>query len=87
VLRAGRDQQRRGDRRRQEGEEEDEPLGVRHALPALRKRHGEEEAKQDLDARQGDAELVQELDQLAVESFAVILAVVRHGEGSYRKLG
>ena len=82
VLRAGGDQERRGDRGAEERHEEDPALGRGHPRPALRERHGQQEAEQHLDARERDAQLVEKLDQLAVEPLASILVVAPSAAGT-----
>src|SRR3712207_4572387 len=55
------------------------------AREPLREREREEEREQHLHAGQRDPELVQELDQLAVEPARLVL--VRHRRGTYRSRG
>src|SRR4051794_21792205 len=69
VVRARRDQEHRRERGRDERGEEDVSRRARQLREPVREWHGEEESEQDLHARKRDAQLVQELDQLAVVSF------------------
>src|SRR5207247_10418025 len=82
MVGRGRNQQDRRRRGAEEGDEEDVALKVRHALPAVCERDGEQEREQHLDARQRDPELVQELDQLAIELVLRTLRVVAHRKRS-----
>jgi hypothetical protein len=66
VIRARRDQQHRRERGRDECREEDVPSRLAQLRKAVCERDGEQEGEQHLNARQRDAQLVEELDQLAV---------------------
>jgi len=78
MVRGGGDQQDRRYRGREEGDEEDVALELGDARPAVRERDGEQEREQHLHAGEHDAELVEELDQLAVEIVLVALLGVGH---------
>jgi hypothetical protein len=73
VVGGRRDQQRRRRRGAEEGEEVRVLLQVRDAVEALGERHTEQEGEEHLDAGERDAELVEQLDQLAVELLLVAL--------------
>jgi len=75
VVRRWRDQQRRRAGGAQEGQEVDVLLQVGHAPEALGEGHPEQEREENLDARERDPQLVQELDQLPVETFILALAL------------
>jgi hypothetical protein len=66
VVRARGGEQRDRDGGRQEGDNEHVALERGDARPAVREGDGEEEREQDRDAREHDAQLVQQLDQLPV---------------------
>ena len=74
----GRDQEGRGDGGAEEGDEVHVALHLRDVAPAVRERDDEQEGEQHLDAGKRDPELVQELDQLAVEVVLAPLLVVAH---------
>src|SRR5215212_7956325 len=69
VVCRGRDQERGRDGAQEEREEVDRAVECRQALELVRERQDEEKREQDLDAGQRDPELVQRLDQRAVETF------------------
>src|SRR5690349_7137809 len=71
MVRRRRDQHDRRGRRRQEREEIRVLLEVGDRVEALTEGHCEQEGEEHLNARQRNAELVQELDELAVEVFLV----------------
>ena len=75
VVGGGRDEQRRGRSRAEEREEVHVLLEVGRLGEALRKGDAEQEREEHLHARQGHAQLVQELDQLPVQ--ALLLASPR----------
>jgi hypothetical protein len=77
VVRGGRDQECRGRGGAEERHEVDVSLKLGYLAESLCERNRQEEREQDLDARQGDAQLVQELDQLTVFPFLLALSV-RH---------
>ena len=77
VVRGGSDQEGRGGRRAEERQKVDVLLELGHLVEPRRKRQSEQKREQNLDARQRDAQLVQELDQLAVEPFLLAL-ITRH---------
>ena len=77
VVRARRGEQRDRDRGGEERDDEDVPLERRDLRPALRERHREEEREQHRDAREDDAQLVQQLDQLAVGALLRRLLLAR----------
>jgi hypothetical protein len=54
-------------------DEEQGPLEVGRMRESLRERNGEQEREQHLHARQRDAQLVEQLDQLAANTLAVVL--------------
>src|SRR4029077_5799241 len=66
MVRARGSEKRDRDGGREEGDNEHVALELRHARPARCERDGEEEREQHGDGRQDDAQLVQELDPLAV---------------------
>src|SRR5919201_2845015 len=72
VESGGGDQEHRRRRSREERDEVHAALEVGRLAEAVREGDGEEEAEQHLHARQGDTELVQKLDQLAVEPIAIL---------------
>src|SRR4030095_12278540 len=67
------DEQDAADRRRDERDEVRVLLTVADVREAVRERDGEQEREQHLAAGERDAELVQKLDQLAVEPLVLIL--------------
>src|SRR5262249_33418040 len=67
VIRGWSYQERRGDGGAEEGNEVRVALHLRHPVPSPGERDDEEEGEEDLYARQPNLQLVQELDQLAVE--------------------
>src|SRR5215213_4715990 len=69
VVCRRRDQERRRDGAQEQREEVNGAVERRQRLELVRERQDEEEREQDLDARERDPELVQQLDQLAVEAF------------------
>ena len=56
----------------EQGGEEQVLLKARDAREPLRERNGEQEREQDLDARQGDPQLLQELCHLPLGSLALV---------------
>jgi hypothetical protein len=68
VVGRGRDQQRRRDGRAEQRPEKDSPLEVGCLGKALAEGHRQEECEQDLHPRQRHTQLVEELDQLAVDA-------------------
>ena len=70
VVGGGRDQQRRRDRRAEQGREVDLLLEGGDFGEVLLERDREQEGEEDLDAGQGDAQLLQQLAEVAVEAFA-----------------
>jgi hypothetical protein len=50
-------------------------MNARHAFEPLREGHGEQERKENLDSWKGSAQLVEELDELAVEPFFLVFAL------------
>jgi len=75
VIRARRDQQDRGHGGQPEGDEEEVCLQLRGRGEALAERDRKQEREQDLDAREGNAKLVQQLDQLAADALLLALPV------------
>ena len=67
MVRRRSNQQDRGGCGGEKRHEEDVALQLGDAGPAVRKGHGQQEREQHLHAREHDAQLVQQLDQLAVE--------------------
>src|SRR5829696_7839088 len=84
VIGGRRHQQRQACEREQKRDEVDVLLQVGDALEAVGERHRQEEGEQDLNARERDAELVEELDQLTVEPG---LLVLRHAREPSREDG
>ena len=73
VVRARRDQERRGERRAQERGEVDAAVAGPELAEAPLEREHEQEGEEHLHARERDAQLVEKLDELAVEAFVVVL--------------
>ena len=76
VVRARSDQQRGRQDRGEQRDEVDVTLQMRRLREATRERDRQEKREQHLHAGQRHAELVQELDQLAVDP--LLLVLVRH---------
>src|SRR5205823_5612793 len=76
VIRGWSDEQRRGERSADERAEVHAALCRRDLAEALGEGQREEEGEQDLDAWEGNAELVQQLDQLAVDAVPLVLVPV-----------
>jgi len=74
VVRRGRDKERRRDSREQQGPEEDAPLEVSCLGELLSEGNRKQKSEEDLHSRQGNPELVEELDQLAVDALRVVFA-------------
>jgi hypothetical protein len=70
----GRDQQRGRDGGEEEGDEEDLLLRLGNPLEPVRERNREQECEEHLHPREHHPELVQELDQLAIELLVPRLA-------------
>jgi len=87
VVAGRRDHEHRGHRGGDDGAHVDVLLHLGRLLPAGSERHGQQKGEQHLNARQGNANLVQQLDQLAVDpllrSLAVdlLVGVITHGAG------
>ena len=79
VVRARRDQEHGAGKGAEQRDHERVALQVRRLLEALRKRDGEQEGEQHLDAGERHPQLVEELDQLAVDPLLVRL--LRHSGG------
>src|SRR6185503_9467269 len=77
VVRARSSQERDRDRSGQKGDHEHVALERGDARPALRERHGEQEREEDRDAGKYDAQLVQQLDELAIRPLLRRLVVAR----------
>ena len=75
-----RDQEDRAGERAEERDHEGVLLHVGDTAEPLRERDGEQEGEEHLDAGERDPQLVQELDQLAVDPFLACL--LRHGRRS-----
>ena len=73
---AWRDEADRGPHRGQDGREEHPPVPRVQLREALRERDAQQEREQHLHARQGHAQLVEQLDQLAVGPLTRVLPVV-----------
>jgi hypothetical protein len=69
------DQECGGNRGEEEGRNEDLTLAVRDPRELVREWDGQQECEQHLHPRQHDSELVQKLDQLAIEAIALVLAL------------
>ena len=80
MVGGGRDQHRRRDRGADQGREVDVLLEVGDLREALLERDREQEGEEDLDAGQGDAQLLQQLAEVAVEAF--LLGLVAAGLAS-----
>ena len=79
VVGRGGDQQRRRDRGEQQGHEVDLLLEAGDFREVLLERDREQEGEQDLDAGQRDAQLLQELAEVAVEAFGLALVPCPRG--------
>src|SRR5919204_2098087 len=80
VVRARRDQERSRDGGEDERGEVDAAVARGQLREAARERHCEQKREQHLHAREGHAELVEELDQLTVD--AILRRLVRHGRAT-----
>ena len=69
------ERRRRGDE--QQRHEVDDPLEVVDRLEALLERHGQQEAEEHLHAGHDDPQLVEQLDQLAVEPLGFVFVGAR----------
>ena len=72
-----RNEERRPERRRYERAEIDPSLDRRDPGEALAERQDQHEGEQDLNARERHAKLVQQFDELAIDSIVLILSVLR----------
>ena len=77
VVGGGSDQQDRRDRGAEQGEEVDVLLEGVDFGEVLLEGDGEQEGEEDLDAGQGDAQLLQQLAEVAIEAFALALVPSR----------
>jgi len=74
VVGRGRHEERRADRRRLQRPEVQDALRARELAEPAGERHGEQEREEHLHAGERHAELVEQLDQLAVEALLGILS-------------